>query len=276
MNNVKKLRPTSPGTRHVVRIGFSEVTANSPHKPLVTRLSKTAGRNHHGRITAFHKGGGHKQNYRIVDFKRDKLNIAAKVETIEYDPCRSSLIALLLYEDGERRYILHPQGLKVGDKIVSGEEVAVNNGNCASIGNLPLGIKVHNVELRPGKGGQLARSAGTSVKLVNRVEDSKYTLVRLHSGEVRKILNSCRATIGELSRAEHKLAKLGKAGASRWRGIRPTTRGVAMNPVDHPHGGGEGKNRGKKLPVTPWGKCTKGKKTRNNKRTDKFIVKRIN
>jgi large subunit ribosomal protein L2 len=273
--NIKKLKPTSPGTRHVVREGFEQITTNKPYKPLVVDLRKSSGRNNKGRITSFHKGGGHKQNYRLIDFKRNKLNIKGKVETIEYDPCRTAFIALLAYEDGERRYILCPQTLKVGDIVVSGERVPISIGNSSPIGNLALGIKVHNVELKPGKGGQLARSAGTSVKLVNRTDDSRFTIVRLASGETRKILNTCMATVGEISRPEHNLTSLGKAGASRWRGICPTVRGTAMNPVDHPHGGGEGKTRGKQH-MTPWGKCTKGKKTRNNKRTDKFIVKRIN
>jgi large subunit ribosomal protein L2 len=275
MNNIKKLKPTSPGTRHVVREEFGQLTNDKPYKPLVTGLPKTSGRNNQGRITSFHKGGGHKKNYRIVDFKRDKLNIPGRICTIEYDPHRTSFIALVSYEDGEKRYILCPQTLKVGDTVLSGENLPITVGNCSPIGSLALGIKVHNVELRPGKGGQLARSAGTSVKLVNRTDDSRYTLVRLASGETRKILNKCMATVGEVSRPEHSLISLGKAGANRWRGIRPTVRGTAMNSVDHPHGGGEGKTRGKQH-KTPWGKITKGKKTRNNKRTDKFIVKRIN
>lgn len=272
---LRKLKPTSPGTRFVIRPGFDELTSTRPYKPLVVKLNKSFGRNNQGCITSWHKGGGHKQKYRIIDFKRDKLDIPAKIETIEYDPCRTAFIALLLYADGERRYIIAPKGVKVGDTLVTSDQIDISPGNTSFLGNLPQGIKIHNVELKPGKGGQLARSAGTSVQIVNKVENGKYTIVRLTSGETRKILNTCKATIGEVSRGEHNLRRIGKAGSNRWRGIRPTVRGTAMNPVDHPHGGGEGKNRGK-IPVTPWGKPTKGKKTRNNKRTDKFIVKRIN
>lgn len=270
---MKKLKPTSPGTRFVIRSDFAEVTTSKPYLPLVVKNIKNSGRNNTGQITVRHQGGGHKRRYRLIDFKRTKDNIIGTVETIEYDPYRSAYIALVLYQDGERRYIIAPEGIQVGAHILSGEQVPIKIGNAMPIGNIAPGATVHNVELKPGKGGQFARSAGTSVQIVNR--DNNYVVIRMSSGETRKVLASCRATIGKVSNASHNLISLGKAGASRWLGIRPTVRGSAMNPVDHPLGGGEGKTRGKQ-PVTPWGKPTKGKKTRSNKRTDKFIVKRIN
>jgi len=248
----------------------SELHKGKPYGPLLKKLSKSGGRNNNGRITARHIGGGHKQHYRLVDFKRSKDDIPAVVERLEYDPNRSANIALILYRDGERRYILASKGLKAGDSIQSGVHAPIRNGNCLPMTHIPVGTTVHNIEMKPGKGGQLARSAGACVQIVAR-EDA-YVTLRLRSGEMRKILSDCRATIGEVGNSEHMLRVLGKAGASRWRGIRPTVRGTAMNPVDHPHGGGEGRNFGKH-PVTPWGVQTKGKKTRNNKRTDKFIVR---
>ncbi|WP_176487492.1 50S ribosomal protein L2 [Candidatus Regiella insecticola] len=265
-----KCKPTSPGRRHVVKVVNSELHKGKPYAPLLKKLSKSGGRNNNGRITTRHIGGGHKQHYRLVDFKRSKDDIPAVVERLEYDPNRSANIALILYKDGERRYILAPKGLKAGDSIQSGVHAPIRNGNCLPMLYIPVGTTVHNIEMKPGKGGQLARSAGACVQIVAR-EDA-YVTLRLRSGEMRKILSDCRATIGEVGNSEHMLRVLGKAGASRWRGIRPTVRGTAMNPVDHPHGGGEGRNFGKH-PVTPWGVQTKGKKTRNNKRTDKFIVR---
>ncbi|EFL92384.1 50S ribosomal subunit protein L2 [Candidatus Regiella insecticola LSR1] len=265
-----KCKPTSPGRRHVVKVVNSELHKGKPYAPLLKKLSKSGGRNNNGRITTRHIGGGHKQHYRLVDFKRSKDDIPAVVERLEYDPNRSANIALILYRDGERRYILAPKGLKKGDSIQSGVHAPIRNGNCLPMLYIPVGTTVHNIEMKPGKGGQLARSAGACVQIVAR-EDA-YVTLRLRSGEMRKILSDCRATIGEVGNSEHMLRVLGKAGASRWRGIRPTVRGTAMNPVDHPHGGGEGRNFGKH-PVTPWGVQTKGKKTRNNKRTDKFIVR---
>src|SRR5476649_2227619 len=266
-----KCKPTSPGRRHVVKVVNQELHKGKPYAPLLEKLSKSGGRNNNGRITTRHIGGGHKQHYRLVDFKRNKDGIAAVVERLEYDPNRSANIALVLYKDGERRYILAPKGLKVGDQIQSGVDAAIKTGNTLPMRNIPVGSTVHNVEMKPGKGGQMARSAGAYVQIVAR--DGSYVTLRLRSGEMRKVQIDCRATLGEVGNAEHMLRVLGKAGASRWRGIRPTVRGTAMNPVDHPHGGGEGRNFGKH-PVTPWGVQTKGKKTRSNKRTDKFIVRR--
>lgn len=268
---VIKCKPTSPGRRHVVKVVNPELYKGKPFTALVEPLKRTGGRNNYGRITTRHIGGGHKRKYRIVDFKRNKDYVPATVERLEYDPNRSSNIALVLYADGERRYILAPKGLTVGDTVVSGEAVDIKVGNALPMRVIPVGSTVHNVELKPGKGGQLGRSAGSYVQLIAR--EGKYVTLRLRSGEMRKVLAECRATIGEVGNAEHMLRELGKAGASRWRGIRPTVRGTAMNPVDHPHGGGEGKNFGKH-PVTPWGVQTKGKKTRHNKRTDKYIVRR--
>ncbi|MDF7670654.1 50S ribosomal protein L2 [Orbaceae bacterium ESL0721] len=270
---VVKCKPTSPGRRHAVKVVNPELHKGKPYAPLLDSKSKTGGRNNNGRITTRHIGGGHKQHYRIVDFKRNKDGIPAVVERLEYDPNRSANIALVLYKDGERRYILAPKGLKVGDPIQSGVDASIKTGNCLPMRNIPVGTTVHNVEMKPGKGGQLARSAGSYVQIVAR--EGSYVTLRLRSGEMRKILSDCRATIGEVGNSEHMLRVLGKAGASRWRGIRPTVRGTAMNPVDHPHGGGEGRNFGKH-PVSPWGQKAKGLKTRSNKRTDKYIVRHRN
>ncbi len=267
-----KTKPTSAGRRHVVKVVNPDLHKGRPHSALVEKQGKSGGRNNNGRITTRHKGGGHKQLYRIVDFKRNKDGIPAKVERLEYDPNRSANIALVCYADGERRYILAPKGLNAGDQIVSGETAPIKVGSSMSLRNMPLGSVVHNVELKPGKGGQMARSAGTSAQLI--AKEGVYVTLRLRSGEMRKVLADCRATLGEVSNSEHNLRQLGKAGAKRWRGVRPTVRGVAMNPVDHPHGGGEGRTSGGRHPVTPWGVPTKGYKTRKNKRTDKMIVRR--
>ena len=271
---VVKSKPTSAGRRFVVKVVESELHKGKPHAALLDKKTKTGGRNNAGRITSRHKGGGHKQHYRVIDFKRNKDNIPAKVERLEYDPNRSAHIALLLYSDGERRYIIAPQGVKAGDNLVSGQDAPIKQGNCLPLRNIPVGTTVHAVELKPGKGAQLARSAGASVQLVAR--EGAYATLRLRSGEMRKVLAECRASIGVVSNTEHNLRKLGKAGATRWRGVRPTVRGVAMNPVDHPHGGGEGRTSGGRHPVTPWGVPTKGYKTRKNKRTDSMIVRRRN
>ena len=268
---IVKCKPTSAGRRHVVKIVNPELYKGKPYAPLLDTKSKTGGRNNYGRITTRHIGGGHKQHYRLIDFKRNKLDIPAVVERLEYDPNRSANIALVLYKDGERRYILAPKGLAAGDEIQAGINAPIKVGNALPMRIIPVGSTVHNVELKPGKGGQIARSAGSYVQIIAR--EGNYVTLRLRSGEMRKVLAECTATIGEVGNSEHMLRVLGKAGASRWRGIRPTVRGTAMNPVDHPHGGGEGRNFGKH-PVTPWGVQTKGKKTRHNKRTDKFIVRR--
>ncbi len=268
---IAKSKPTSPGQRHVVRVKRDGLHKGGPLRALVAKKSKTGGRNGNGRITTRHKGGGHKQRYRIIDFKRDKDGVVGSVERIEYDPNRTAHIALVKYEDGEYRYIIAPAGIKAGDKVQSGDDAPIAKGNCMSLRNMPIGSLVHCVELKIGKGAQLARSAGASAQLVAREGD--YATLRLRSGEMRKVHADCRATLGEVSNSEHNLAKLGKAGAARWRGIRPTVRGVAMNPVDHPHGGGEGRTSGGRHPVSPWGVPTKGHKTRSNKRTDKFIVR---
>jgi|TARA_R110000772_G_scaffold256816_1_gene373452 large subunit ribosomal protein L2 len=244
----------------------------APHAPLLEKQSRRGGRNNNGRITVRHVGGGHKQHYRIIDFKRSKDGIPAKVERLEYDPNRTANIALLLFADGERRYIIAPKGVKAGDVLQSGSAASIKIGNCLPLRNIPVGSVIHAVELKPGKGAQVARSAGASVQLVAR--EGQYATLRLRSGEMRKVLSDCRATIGEVSNSEHSLRKLGKAGAARWRGVRPTVRGVAMNPVDHPHGGGEGRTSGGRHPVSPWGTPTKGYKTRSNKRTDGLIVRR--
>mgnify|MGYP001140644311 FL=1 len=269
---VIKTKPTSPGRRHLVKVVHPHLHKGAPYAPLLEKKSKTGGRNNQGRITTRHVGGGHKHHYRVIDFKRNKDGIPGKVERIEYDPNRSAHIALVLYADGERRYILAPKGLFAGDAVRSGVDAPMKAGSCLPLRNIPVGSTIHNIELRPGKGGQIARSAGTSAQLVAR--EGAYATVRLRSGEMRKIPSDCRATLGEVSNSEHSLRQLGKAGASRWRGIRPTVRGVVMNPVDHPHGGGEGRTSGGRHPVTPWGMPTKGYKTRKNKRTDKFIVRR--
>ncbi len=267
-----KSKPTSAGRRFVVNVTAPELHKGGPYEPLVEKKSKTGGRNNKGRITTRHRGGGHKQRYRVIDFKRAKEGIAATVERLEYDPNRTAYIALLKYVDGERAYIIAPKGLKAGDSVVSGREAPIATGNCLPLRNIPLGSVIHCVEMKPGKGAQLARSAGTSVQLVAREGD--HATLRLRSGEMRKVPARCRAVIGEVSNGEHNLRSLGKAGAKRWRGIRPTVRGVAMNPVDHPHGGGEGRTSGGRHPVSPWGMPTKGYKTRKNKRTDNMIVRR--
>lgn len=269
---VIKAKPTSAGRRALVKVVHPHLHKGKPYEPLLEPKSKTAGRNNHGRITVRHRGGGHKQHYRVVDFKRDKDGIPGTVERLEYDPNRSAHIALILYKDGERRYIIAPKGLQNGDEVVSGADVAIKTGNTLPIRNIPVGSTIHCIEMRPGKGAQIGRSAGASIQLVAR--EGSYAQLRLRSGEVRQIHIDCRATIGEVSNSEHSLRKLGKAGAKRWRGIRPTVRGVAMNPVDHPHGGGEGRTSGGRHPVSPWGTPTKGYKTRSNKRTDKMIVRR--
>jgi len=267
-----KTKPTSAGRRHVVKVVNADLYKGRPHSALVEKQGKSGGRNNNGRITTRHVGGGHKQLYRIVDFKRNKDGIPAKVERLEYDPNRSANIALVCYADGERRYILAPKGLNAGDQIISGETAPIKVGSTMAVRNMPLGSVIHNIELKPGKGGQMARSAGTSAQLI--AKEGAYVTLRLRSGEMRKILADCRATLGEVSNSEHSLRQLGKAGAKRWRGVRPTVRGVAMNPVDHPHGGGEGRTSGGRHPVTPWGVPTKGYKTRKNKRTDNMIVRR--
>jgi large subunit ribosomal protein L2 len=271
---VTKTKPTSAGRRHVVTVTNSELHKGKPYAPLVEKKSKSGGRNHHGRITTRHVGGGHKQQYRVIDFRRNKDGIPATVERLEYDPNRSAHIALVVYADGERRYIIAPKGVSAGTKIISGDSVDIKPGNTMPIRNVPVGSVIHCVELKPGKGAQIARSAGTSAQLVAR--EGAYATLRLRSGEMRKVLVECRATLGEVSNSEHSLRQLGKAGATRWRGVRPTVRGVAMNPVDHPHGGGEGRTSGGRHPVSPWGVPTKGYKTRKNKRTDKLIVRRRN
>ena len=269
---IVKCKPTSPGRRFVVKVVNEDLHKGAPYAPLVEAKSKNGGRNNNGRITTRHKGGGHKQKYRIVDFRRNKDGIVGVIERLEYDPNRSAHIALVKYLDGERRYILAPKGLKAEDRVQSGEDAPIKIGNALPLRNIPLGSTVHNVEMKPGKGGQIARSAGTSAQVL--AKDGQYVTLRLRSGEMRKVLAEGRATIGEVGNSEHMLRSLGKAGAKRWRGVRPTVRGVAMNPVDHPHGGGEGRTSGGRHPVSPWGTPTKGYKTRKNKRTDKFIVRR--
>ena len=269
---VVKTKPTSPGRHHVVKVYHPDLHKGRPYAPLVEKKSKSGGRNNNGRITTRHIGGGHKQQYRIVDFKRNKDGIPSVVERIEYDPNRSAHIALLKYLDGERRYIIAPKGVKAGDEVRSGEDAPIKVGSTLPMRNMPVGSVIHCIELKPGKGAQIARSAGTYAQLVAR--EGAYATLRLRSGEMRKVLSECRATLGEVSNSEHSLRQLGKAGASRWRGVRPTVRGVVMNPVDHPHGGGEGRTSGGRHPVTPWGVPTKGHKTRKNKRTDKMIVRR--
>ncbi|WP_299734126.1 50S ribosomal protein L2 [uncultured Endozoicomonas sp.] len=269
---VIKCKPTSPGRRFVVKVVNPDLHKGRPYAPLLEKKSKTGGRNNAGRITTRHRGGGHKQHYRIVDFRRNKDGIPAVVERLEYDPNRTAHIALLKYIDGERRYIIAPKGVKAGDQLFSGVDAPIKAGNTLPLRNIPQGSIVHCVEMKPGKGAQMIRSAGASAQLVAR--DGAYVTLRLRSGEMRKVLADCRATLGEVSNSEHSLRSLGKAGAKRWRGVRPTVRGVAMNPVDHPHGGGEGRTSGGRHPVTPWGVPTKGRKTRSNKRTDKMIVRR--
>ncbi|WP_254276414.1 50S ribosomal protein L2 [Halomonas sp. 3H] len=269
---IVKTKPTSAGRRHLVKVVNDELHKGKPYAPLLEKQSRSGGRNNNGRITTRHVGGGHRQHYRLIDFKRTKDGVPAIVERLEYDPNRSAHIALLKYLDGERRYIIAPKGVSAGDRLESGVNAAIKKGNALPLRNIPLGSTVHCIELKPGKGAQIARSAGTSAQLVAR--EGNYATLRLRSGEMRKVLAECRATLGEVSNSEHSLRQLGKAGAKRWRGVRPTVRGVAMNPVDHPHGGGEGRTSGGRHPVSPWGIPTKGHKTRKNKRTDKLIVRR--
>jgi large subunit ribosomal protein L2 len=269
---IKTYRPYTETRRFQTGLTFEEITASRPHKPLLEPRTRISGRNNRGEITIWHRGGGHKRHYRVIDFKRDKAGIPARVATIEYDPNRSAFIALLSYADGEKRYILYPMGLKVGDKVVSGPEADIVVGNALPIRNIPAGTLIHNIELRPGKGGQLVRSAGGAAQLL--AKEGEYAQVRLPSGEVRKVHMECVATIGQIGNLDHENISIGKAGRKRWMGIRPTVRGVAMNPVDHPLGGGEGKTSGGRHPTTPWGQPTRGYKTRRKKLTDRFIVKR--
>lgn len=266
-----KVKPTSPGRRALVKVVTPELHKGEPHWPLLSRQSKTNGRNSYGRVTMRHKGGGHKQHYRSVDFRRNKDGIAAKVERIEYDPNRSAHLALLLYADGERRYVIAPKGVQVGTQLLSGSEAPIKPGNALPLRNIPVGTIVHCVEMLPGKGAQIARSAGSGAQLLAR--EASYAQLRLRSGEIRKVHVDCRATIGETGNEEHNLESIGKAGRKRWRGVRPTVRGVAMNPIDHPHGGGEGRTAAAQPPVSPWGIQTKGFKTRRNKRTQVMIVR---
>ncbi|MGQ9685880.1 MAG: 50S ribosomal protein L2 [Thiobacillaceae bacterium] len=267
-----KVKPTSAGRRAVIKVVTPGLHKGKPHAALLERQTRGSGRNNNGHITTRHKGGGHKQHYRIVDFKRNKDGIPAKVERIEYDPNRSAHIALLCYADGERRYIIAPRGIEAGAVLMSGSDAAIKPGNCLPLRNIPVGTTVHCVEMLPGKGAQLARAAGTSVQLLAR--EGSYAQLRLRSGEIRKVHVDCRATIGEVGNEENSLRSIGKAGANRWRGIRPTVRGVAMNPIDHPHGGGEGRTGEAREPVSPWGTPTKGYRTRSNKRTNNMIVRR--
>jgi large subunit ribosomal protein L2 len=269
---IVKSNPTSPGRRFMVKVVAPDLHKGAPYEPLVGKKTRSCGRNNAGRISVRHRGGGHKQRYRVVDFKRSKEGVPAIVERLEYDPNRTAHLALLKYLDGERAYIIAPNGLKTGDSVVAGEDAPVAPGNCLPLRNVPLGTVVHCIELRPGKGAQMARAAGAAAQLIAR--EGRNATLRLRSGEMRKVSAECRAVIGEVGNGEHSLRKLGKAGATRWRGIRPTVRGVVMNPVDHPHGGGEGRTSGGRHPVTPWGVPTKGYKTRSNKRTDKMIVRR--
>lgn len=267
-----KVKPTSPGRRALIKVVTPELHKGAPYAPLVEKKIRRAGRNNNGRITTRHQGGGHKQRYRIVDFCRNKDGITARVDRLEYDPNRSANLALLCYADGERRYILAPKGVMAGMQIVSGPDAPIKNGNALPLRNIPVGTMIHCVEMLPGKGAQLARAAGTSAQLLAR--EGSYAQVRLRSGEIRKVHVDCRATIGEVGNEENSLRSIGKAGAQRWRGIRPTVRGVAMNPVDHPHGGGEGKTAAGQPPVSPWGTQSKGYRTRRNKRTKAMIVRR--
>jgi large subunit ribosomal protein L2 len=270
---IVKSKPTSAGRRFVVSVVTPGLHKGEPYGPLLEKKTRTGGRNNQGRITTRHVGGGHKQRYRIVDFKRDKDGIPGRVERLEYDPNRSAHIALVLYADGERRYVIAAKGMQAGDQLLSGANAPIRSGNTLPLRNIPVGTVVHCIEMKPGKGAQIARSAGAAVQLVAR--EGQHATLRLRSGEMRKVPADCRATVGEVSNSEHSLRKFGKAGAKRWMGVRPTVRGTAMNPVDHPHGGGEGRNFGRH-PVTPWGVPTKGYKTRNNKRTDNMIVRRRN
>jgi len=271
---VKSFNPTSPGRRQMTVSTFEEITTDKPEKSLLEPLRKRAGRNNQGRMTVRHRGGGHKRRYRIIDFKRDKDGVPGRVASIEYDPNRTSRIALIHYRDGEKRYILAPRGLKVGDEIMSGPDADIKVGNALPLENIPVGTVIHNIELKPGKGGQLVRAAGTQAQLLGK--EDKYAIIRLASGEIRRVLKQCRATVGAVGNEDHELINLGKAGRARWLGRRPTVRGSVMNPVDHPHGGGEGKAPiGRPSPVTPWGKPTLGYKTRKkNNPSDKYIIKR--
>ncbi|PYV28694.1 MAG: 50S ribosomal protein L2 [Acidobacteria bacterium] len=269
---IKTYRPYTETRRFQTGLTFDEITTAEPHKPLLEPKTRISGRNNLGQLTIWHRGGGHKRHYRTIDFKREKIGIPARVATVEYDPNRSAFISLLHYADGEKRYILYPLGLKVGDKVVSGPDADIVVGNALALKNIPVGTMVHNIEMRPGKGGQLVRSAGGSAQLLSK--EGEYAQLRLPSGEVRMVHTDCMASIGQVGNLDHENLTIGKAGRKRWMGIRPTVRGVAMNPVDHPLGGGEGKTSGGRHPVTPWGKPTRGFKTRNNKQTDRFIVKR--
>ena len=269
---LKPLKPTSPGQRFAVRVVTPELHKGAPHAPLTKPLPGRAGRNNAGRITTRHRGGGHKRHYRMIDFRRNKDGIVARVERLEYDPNRSAHLALLVYTDGERRYILAPKGIKPGQQLVSGLEAPIRVGNCLPLNRIPLGTQIHNIEMKPGRGGQLARAAGASAQLVAR--EGPHATLRMRSGEMRKVPVVCRATIGEVGNDQHGLRKDGKAGVKRWRGIRPTVRGVAMNPVDHPHGGGEGRSSGGRHPVSPWGVPTKGFRTRRRKGVERMIVRR--
>jgi len=269
---IRSYKPTSAGRRFQSVHTFDEITSSKPHKPLIESLGRSGGRNNRGEITAWWRGGGHKRNYRLIDFKRDKKNIPGKVSTIEYDPNRTARIALVTYADGEKRYILHPVGLKVGDTILAGENVDILPGNCLPLKNIPLGTMIHNVELKPGKGGQIARSAGSAVQLV--AKEGFYASVKMPSGEIRLINIECLATVGQVGNLDHENVSIGKAGRNRWLGWRPHNRGVSMNPVDHPLGGGEGKSSGGRHPVSPWGQPTKGYKTRRRKDSNRFIVER--
>lgn len=272
--SIKMLKPTTPGQRGMSKHGFEEITSTKPEKSLISKLKRTGGRSNTGRITTRHIGGGHKRRYRLIDFKRNKYNIPAKVATIEYDPNRTARIALLVYSDGEKRYIIAPDGLEVGRIVISGVGADILVGNSLPLKNIPLGTEVHNIEMKPGKGGQIARSAGTFAQLI--AKDKEYAQLRMPSGEIRKVHLDCSATIGKVGNLQQENISIGKAGRRIWLGIRPTVRGVVMNPVDHPHGGGEGRTSGGRHPVTPWGQPTRGYKTRSNKRTSKYIIKRIN
>jgi large subunit ribosomal protein L2 len=269
---IVKVKPTSNGHRAKIKVTNPDLHKGAPHAPLLEKKAKISGRNNYGRVTVRHRGGAHKRQYRLIDFKRDKDGVAGRIERLEYDPNRSAHIALVLYKDGERRYILAPKGIEIGSEIMSGPQAPIKPGNAMPLRLIPVGSTIHNIELRQGRGGQIARSAGASVQLVAR--EGTYAQLRLRSGEVRKVHVDCRATIGEVGNSEHNLRNVGKAGAMRWRGWRPTVRGTAMNPVDHPHGGGEGRTKGGRHPVSPWGMPTKGYKTRANKRTDSMIVRR--
>jgi len=267
-----KPKPTSAGKRSMIKVVNPDLHKGSPHAPLLQKKIRGSGRNNLGRITTRHQGGGHKRHYRMIDFRRDKDGVPGRVERIEYDPNRSANLALVLYADGERRYIIAPKGISSGAELMSGAQAPIKAGNCLPLRNIPVGSTVHCIELKPGAGAQLARAAGASAELIAR--EAGYAQLRLRSGEVRKINVECRATLGEVGNSEHNLRQIGKAGATRWRGIRPTVRGMCMNPVDHPHGGGEGRSKGGNHPVSPWGTPTKGYRTRHNKRTDGMIVQR--